>query len=497
MNASKLAGLSLCVGLAASALAVPATYQRYIGTPGIEEGGAIATTRDGGCVLACVRRSAAAGVRNIVVIKLDYTGATQWEREVFFPNDETPLSITQTSDGGYALVADVTGVGAGLGLGILKLNPVGGYMWGQVWFGNPSGTGVHGAKIIESGTANNLVIASRGSFGAGVGQLPVIIQLTAAGGLVWANGYADTRYASNQYGSFMDIRPFRDPTGGLASGFLACGWTQAASTAPREPLVMWVNAAGINVVQNTYSPVGLDRYFNGLDILPAGDVALTASDTSPDSYYYNLSPLLVAAPPILLNRFKPANESIYSTLPAGVIIGGNDTIAGGNGALLRVHPASGTFAHMSFGGALADRVDQTSPALDGAKVVGTINSFTHGSSDIWAFRSDLGLRTGCTEGPVAQPNAIQGPVSLPVPFTRIGQQFAPWNPQVVPVTDINTIICLKCPADFNGDGVVDFFDYLDYVDAFSLGLLSADFNGDGVIDFFDYLDFVDAFSLGC
>ena len=54
-----------------------------------------------------------------------------------------------------------------------------------------------------------------------------------------------------------------------------------------------------------------------------------------------------------------------------------------------------------------------------------------------------------------------------------------------------------CTADFNGDGSVDFFDYLDFVDAFSSTSLSADFNHDGSIDFFDYLDFVDAFSAGC
>ena len=54
-----------------------------------------------------------------------------------------------------------------------------------------------------------------------------------------------------------------------------------------------------------------------------------------------------------------------------------------------------------------------------------------------------------------------------------------------------------CPADFNVDTTVDFFDYLDFVDAFSGELATADFNGDGAIDFFDYLDFVDAFSAGC
>ncbi len=54
-----------------------------------------------------------------------------------------------------------------------------------------------------------------------------------------------------------------------------------------------------------------------------------------------------------------------------------------------------------------------------------------------------------------------------------------------------------CPGDFNNDQLVDFFDYLDFVAAFSAGSQSADFNNDQVIDFFDYLDFVAAFSTPC
>jgi hypothetical protein len=54
-----------------------------------------------------------------------------------------------------------------------------------------------------------------------------------------------------------------------------------------------------------------------------------------------------------------------------------------------------------------------------------------------------------------------------------------------------------CPADFNNDGAVDFFDYLDFVQAYDGEDPSADFNNDGNIDFFDYLDFVAAFDLGC
>jgi hypothetical protein len=58
-------------------------------------------------------------------------------------------------------------------------------------------------------------------------------------------------------------------------------------------------------------------------------------------------------------------------------------------------------------------------------------------------------------------------------------------------------VCFPCTADFNRDGTVDFFDYLDFVDAFSTGTATADFNLDGSIDFFDYLDFVNGFSMGC
>ncbi len=54
-----------------------------------------------------------------------------------------------------------------------------------------------------------------------------------------------------------------------------------------------------------------------------------------------------------------------------------------------------------------------------------------------------------------------------------------------------------CPSDFNDDGVVDLFDYLDFVAAFAAEDPGADFNADTVIDFFDYLDFVAAFSSGC
>ena len=73
------------------------------------------------------------------------------------------------------------------------------------------------------------------------------------------------------------------------------------------------------------------------------------------------------------------------------------------------------------------------------------------------------------------------------------------------VDDVD-VICVRsgqepCPADFNGDGFLDFFDYDAFVSCFEEGVCppgrSADFNGDGFADFFDYDAFVEAFEAGC
>ncbi len=74
---------------------------------------------------------------------------------------------------------------------------------------------------------------------------------------------------------------------------------------------------------------------------------------------------------------------------------------------------------------------------------------------------------------------------------------------------VNSVLCntyvlfepAPCPADFNGDTAVDFFDYDDFVTCFEGGTCppgtTADFNNDTAVDFFDYDDFVMAFEAGC
>lgn len=61
---------------------------------------------------------------------------------------------------------------------------------------------------------------------------------------------------------------------------------------------------------------------------------------------------------------------------------------------------------------------------------------------------------------------------------------------------LSSLAC-QCLGDFNNDSAVDTFDYLDFLQQFSVGNVTADINTDGAIDFFDYLDCVAAMSEGC
>lgn len=60
-----------------------------------------------------------------------------------------------------------------------------------------------------------------------------------------------------------------------------------------------------------------------------------------------------------------------------------------------------------------------------------------------------------------------------------------------------TILVVPCRADFNNDGSLDIFDFLDFQNAFALGDPMADFDFDGELTIFDFLAFQTRFDRGC
>ncbi|MCC6676771.1 MAG: hypothetical protein IT436_06470 [Phycisphaerales bacterium] len=54
-----------------------------------------------------------------------------------------------------------------------------------------------------------------------------------------------------------------------------------------------------------------------------------------------------------------------------------------------------------------------------------------------------------------------------------------------------------CAADMNADGLIDFSDYLIFLNLYDAADLRADLNGDSLVDFSDYLEFLNRYDAGC
>ncbi|MCC6677764.1 MAG: hypothetical protein IT436_11515 [Phycisphaerales bacterium] len=56
---------------------------------------------------------------------------------------------------------------------------------------------------------------------------------------------------------------------------------------------------------------------------------------------------------------------------------------------------------------------------------------------------------------------------------------------------------VACVVDLNQDGLVDFADYLEFLNRYDTQDPSVDFNQDGLVDFADYLEFLNLYDAGC
>lgn len=134
---------------------------------------------------------------------------------------------------------------------------------------------------------------------------------------------------------------------------------------------------------------------------------------------------------------------------------------------------------------------------DGFLTVSTCSIFTNFDTTLAAYGSCTGRQIVCNDNDLA--------CAFNTTRSRIRFQVAAGADYYIRVAGANNTVgdfnlslsFTNCPADYNNDCSVDFFDYLDFVQDFATEAPNSDFNNDGTIDFFDYLDFVQAFDGGC
>ncbi len=141
------------------------------------------------------------------------------------------------------------------------------------------------------------------------------------------------------------------------------------------------------------------------------------------------------------------------------------------------------------------------PVILGGVMTVNYDIFLFGSGSEVIDLSTLGPSGAPYSGSVASSNGVMTMTSsiqiaatqpLIVNGSVIGDVIVSGTATMVATADIP-----DCPADFTGDGVLDFFDISAFLTAFSAQDPAADMNGDGAWDFFDIATFLAAFGAGC
>ncbi len=171
-------------------------------------------TDDGGFIVCGVTESFGAGNADIWVLKLDSSGAVEWQKAYGGTDYDYGYSIQETLDGGYVLLGTSYSFG---GAWVLKLDAAGEVVW-QKTYGGFDGTG---SAISQTQDGGYIVAGSY--YRSGRGDDAWLFKLGPDGTLEWQRTFGGDR---------VDVAHYvcQTPDG----GFVTAGYTNSFRTTPYD-----------------------------------------------------------------------------------------------------------------------------------------------------------------------------------------------------------------------------------------------------------------------
>jgi len=179
-------------------------WQKSYGGTGDDEASAVEQTLDGGYIIAGYSNSTNGDVKgnhggyDYWVLKIDGTGAIQWQKSFGGSGDDEARSVVQTHDGGYIVAGissstdgDVTGNHGGPDYWIVKLDANGGLQWEK----SLGGSGNDDAYVVRQCWDGNYIVAGRSNSSDGdvtnsFGGFDIwVVKLSQSGAVRWQKSY--------------------------------------------------------------------------------------------------------------------------------------------------------------------------------------------------------------------------------------------------------------------------------------------------------------------
>ncbi|PKL31802.1 hypothetical protein CVV43_01595 [Candidatus Saccharibacteria bacterium HGW-Saccharibacteria-1] len=160
-----------------------------------DEGTSITQSSDGGYAIMGSTHSFGVGLLDVFISKYSTDGILSWSRAFGGANFDYGNAITQISDGGYIITGRTNSFGSGdYDMFIAKYSNEGNLSWSKTW----GGTGYDdGTSIIQSSDGGYTVAGTTTSFGAGSNDM-FISKYSADGNLLWNKTWGGASYENGK-----------------------------------------------------------------------------------------------------------------------------------------------------------------------------------------------------------------------------------------------------------------------------------------------------------
>ncbi|MDI6807944.1 MAG: M6 family metalloprotease domain-containing protein [Candidatus Eisenbacteria bacterium] len=413
------------------------SFVKALGGSDDDLGFSIIQASNGGLVVTGETKSYGAGGNDLLLMKLDSSGNHLWTSVLGGSSEDYGSSVTQTSDGGFAVTGGTNSLGSGdYDVLIAKFDSAGTHLWTQT-LGDMYED--YGSCIIETSDSCLVVTGTTGGYGASSNDL-LLVKLDSLGNILWTRVLGGN---TEDYG--FSVVETSD------KGFVVTGKTNSFGAGGSDILLTKFDSAGNHLWTKVFGG-SYDEY--GSSLVKASDEGFVVTGRT-NSYGDGDYDLLVAS-------FDSTGSHSWTRTVGGVYEDYGSSVVVASGGLVM---AGGTYSYgvgyrdllltkfdldgnhvwtralggtsEDFGSSLAAMTD------DGFAVAGGTGSYGTGGSNVLLPKFD-GQGTSCSGVTLISPS-ITSPTpttsSPPVSVNTGSLTLAVQTPAVLSPTPTTTTVC--------------------------------------------------------
>jgi hypothetical protein len=240
-------------------------WEKIYGGDGFDFGADIRQTADSGYIVIGDREFADNN-QDLQVIKLDATGAIEWQKTYGDTGFDEFHAIRQTSDGGYIVLAATESFGANnVDLWVLKLNVAGDILWQKMY---DALNFDFGADIQQTTDGGYIVTAQTSPSDIGKDNDVLVFKLSSTGSIQWKR-----LYGGNDGDSPLAIRQTTD------GGYVVISTTRSFGVQDVDAWILKLDASGNLIWSRTFGATNMERPFSIEQTIDGGFIVVSDSNS--------------------------------------------------------------------------------------------------------------------------------------------------------------------------------------------------------------------------